>query len=118
MRYKNKLDKKNIIYITVIILISILTLLGIFYLKQYLFALIFILLVILLLHIYINTTYEINDEYFIVRYGFIKMKFKYENIKSINLVNDKIYLRIGLSDFILNIDDSKKVMNELKKRSN
>lgn len=116
MKFKNKLDKKNITYLVIVVVISILTLLGILYLKQYLFALIFILLVIGLLYIYIDTSYELSKEYFIVRYGFIKMKFKYDKIKNVNLLNDKIYLKIGLSDFILNIDDPKKAMNEFKKR--
>lgn len=38
MKYQNKLDKKNIIYIIIVVLISILTLIGILYLEQYLFA--------------------------------------------------------------------------------
>ena len=38
--------------------------------------------------------------------------------KNINLLNDKIYLKIGISDFIMNVDNPQKVVVELKKRSN
>ena len=55
MKYKNKLDKKNIIYITIVVLISILTLAGILYLEQYAFAIIFMIIIVLLLYTYINT---------------------------------------------------------------
>lgn len=118
MKYQNKLDKKNIIYITIVVLISILTLAGILYLEQYAFAIIFMIIIVLLLYTYINTTYELGENYFIVRYGFIKIKFKYDNIKKIDLLNDKIYLKIGISDFVMNIDNPQKVVAELKKRSN
>ncbi len=118
MKYQNKLDKKNIIYIIIVVLISILTLIGILYLEQYLFAIIFIIIILLLLYTYIHTIYELSEDYFIVRYGFIKIKFKYDSIKNINLLNDKIYLKIGISDFIMNVDNPQKVVVELKKRSN
>ena len=116
MKFKNKIDKKNIIFISLVGVVGLLTFCGMIYLNAYIYAIAFLLLVIFLLGIYIDTSYELAKEYFIVKYSFIKMKYKYEKITKIEILDKKLMIKIGKFDFIINVEKPEKIKKELEKR--
>jgi len=78
-------------------LILILIVICIFWLilREYLYFIIYIILTLLIAYTYYFTCYYIKDKYFITKLGFIKIKIKYDSIKSVENLKDrvKIYLK-------------------------
>lgn len=116
MKIKNNLDKKNKSFIGTVSIISLLTFFGIIYLNEYLYGIAFLLLFTFLLILYIDTSYEITDDYFIVKYSFIKIKYNFEKITSVEVVDDKVMIKIGMLDFVINSKESQKIKKNLMKK--
>lgn len=114
MKIKNSLDKRGKKFIATVSIISFLTFVGIIYLNEYLYALSFLFVFTFLLILYIDTSYEITKQHFIVKYSFIKIKYKLEDITNVDVIDNKVMIKIGMLDFIITSDEANKIKKALK----
>ena len=90
MKFKVKYEKSNFVLMTSIILLSIITCILWFILKEYIYFSVYFILTLLISYIYYFTYYYIKKDGLIFRLGFIKIKLKYNNIKKVENLKDKV----------------------------
>ena len=116
MKFKSKPNKNNMVtMISTLIMIFVTCIIWI-YLKEYLYFSIFMIFIIIILHIFLCTTYEFSNNALIVRLGLLPIKIKYENIKSIDVLVDKIKITTNLYNTELYPDDLDKFTKLLKSK--
>lgn len=102
MKFKVKHGKSNLIFMSSVIILCLVTCIFWLMLREHIYFTVYFLLTLIISHIYYFTFYYINDNYLKIKLGFINIKIKYNKIfkiesleKCINLVfksfNMKIY---------------------------
>lgn len=116
MKFKNKFNLKNIIYITFILIICLIIVGTWIYFKEITYAIIFGILILLIIYFYFFQSYEIDKDYFIVRYGFIKLKYKYDSISDLLVTKNNITINFKSMGFHINTSDNEAFVNEINKK--
>ncbi len=101
MKSKIKLEKKKIILMSSILLVLLFTCVFWFLLKEYIYFTIYLILTIFIGYIYFFTFYILKEKYLLIILGFIPIKIKYKNIKSIEKLNIGIRLKLKYFNLIL-----------------
>ena len=118
MKFREQPAKKNATLILFVVLSLVLISLCFLILNSILYFCLYIVLTIILAYLYFFTYYFIDDDYLILKSGFIKVKIKYSNIISIVENNENIKIVTNKTKFILYPDYKTKFVNELKKKVN
>ena len=101
MKFNFKPKKYNLYLMIFMIVLLLITCAIWFHLKEYVYFGVFLVLSIAIIHIYFNTLYIIDDKYLITKLGFLKIKIKYNNIKKVEEINQKV--NIVLNNFTLDV---------------
>ena len=106
MQYKIKHEKSNIVFMTSVMIMCLLTCVIWFVLREYSYFIIYLIATLLVFHIYYFTYYYIKENYLLIKLGFIKIKFKYKNIN--NIENKKEGIKLKFNNLSMNIYPSNK----------
>lgn len=107
MKNKIKHEKSNLMFMSSVLLLCLVTCIFWLILKEYLYFIVFFLSTLLIGYIYFYTFYEIKDKYLLIKLGFISVKIRYTNIKDIVKVDKSIKLvfnKISMNIYPHNID--------------
>lgn len=117
MKYKIKLEKPKIVSMASILFLCLLTCFLWLSLREYIFFSIYLILTVMLAHMYFFTYYYIEENYLVIKLGFLIVKFKYSKILDIEKVNEAIKLKFkkfNISIYPSNKDDFyKKLKNKI-----
>ena len=92
MKYKIKYEKSNLVFMTSVIILCLITCVFWFILKEYNFCAIYFFLTLILAHIYYFTYYYLNEKKLVIKLGFIRFKIKYSSILKVENKNAGIKL--------------------------
>lgn len=101
MKFKVKPEKSNLVLMSSILLFLLVTCILWLILREYVYFTIYLVLTLLIFYVYFFTFYFIKEEYFVTKLGFLKIKIKYENIRSVE--NLKEGVKLNLKKFSMNI---------------
>jgi len=101
MKFKIKHEKSNLIFMSSVIILCLVTCVFWFLLREYIYFIIYFLLTLVISHMYYVTYYFLEKDKIIFKLGFIKIKIKYKNIKKIE--NLKNSIKITFNNFSMNI---------------
>lgn len=90
MKFKFKPEKSNLIFMSSLLILCLMTCLFWLSFREYIYFTIYFVLTLLIGYVYYFTVYVIYENYLVVRLGFINFKFKYENIKSVENIKNGI----------------------------
>jgi hypothetical protein len=116
MKFNFKPKKTNLILMIFMIIVLLITCAVWFYLKEYLYFGIFLFLSIIIIHVYFNTTYILNNKYFITKLGFINIKIDYKKIAKVEEVNNKINIKLKSLTLDICPDNKEKFITEINKK--
>ena len=108
MKYKIKHEKSNLILMSSILILCLITCYVWFIFREYIYFSIYLILTIIITHIYYFTYYYIKNDSLIIKLGFIRVKIKYNQIKSIEILKNSI--KLNLEKISLNLYPNKKDM--------
>ena len=116
MVFKFKPERANLyLMITMFILLGFNTIVWLI-LRKYLFFSIMLIFTIIFINIYFMTKYELTDKYFITYLGFIKIKINYNKIKNVEVINNKINIKLKYFTIDIYPLDKDKFVKEINKR--
>lgn len=101
MKFKIKHEKTNLVFMSSVIVLSLVTCIFWLMLREYIYFLIYLVLTLLIAFVYYYTYYFIKKDSLIIKLGFIKIKIKYSSIKKIENLNNCI--RLTFKNFNMNI---------------
>lgn len=107
MKYKIKHEKSNLMFMSSVLILSLVTCIFWIILREYIYFSVFFILTIFIGYIYYFTFYYIDKKYLIIKLGFIKVKIKYDKIKDIEKLEKSIKLNfknISMNIYPNNID--------------
>lgn len=101
MKYKCNPGKSNKFVMNMLLCFIIFTSTLWLILREYVYFFVYLFLAALLWHMYYFSSYEIKDNYFVYKVGFLKFKIKYKDIKEVIKNDNKIilklkYIRLGV----------------------
>ena len=100
MKFKFKPEKSNLFFMSSTFVLCLITCLFWLSFREYIYFIIYFSLTLLLAFIYYFKSYIIKEKYFIIRYGFINIKLKYSNIKSIKEQNGGVKIYLNKINFV------------------
>ena len=95
MKYKIKHEKGNLVFMTSVIIMCLITCGLWLMLKEYTYFSIYLIITLLIAIFYYFTYYYLKDNYLIIKVGFINVKIKYKKIKKIDNLQNSIRLTYG-----------------------
>ena len=101
MKYKIKLEKSNIIFMSSVIVLSLISCVFWVILKKYVYFIIYFILTSIIAHIYFYTYYYLTNDYLIVRLGFLKVKINY--LKIFDIEKLKLGIKLKFKKISMNI---------------
>lgn len=84
--------------------------------KEYVVAGIYLLVITILWHTYYYTFYTILDNYLVIKWGFIKLKIKYERIKEIKKETKYCVIEFKRFKLHINPENEDEFVKEIKKK--
>lgn len=93
MKFKVKHEKSNLIFMSSVIILCLVTCIFWLMLREYIYFIIYFLLTLIISHIYYFTNYYIKDNYLKIKLGFIKIKIQYEKMIKIENLEKSINLK-------------------------
>ena len=116
MKFKFSPEKFNLRLMIFMFILLIFSIVVWFIFREYTYFAVFLILTLISAHMYFMNRYVIDKKYLITYLGFLKIKINYNDIKEVEIKNDKV--NIKLNRIILDIcpEDSKKFVRELKKK--
>jgi len=115
MKYKIKHEKSNLILMSSVLILCLITCYVWFIFREYLYFSIYLILTIIIIHIYYFTYYYIKNDSLIIKLGFIKVRIKYNKIKSIDLLKNSVILNLEKISLNLYPNNKDKFYNEISK---
>jgi len=93
MKYKVKHEKSNLTFMTSTLILCFITCIFWLILKEYIYFGVYLVITLLIAYFYYFIIYILNKNFFIIRLGFINIKFNYKKIKKIEKLESglKIY---------------------------
>lgn len=101
MRCKIKHEKSNLVFMSSVILLSLITCVFWFVLNEYVYFLIYLIVTLLLAYIYYFTFYYLKENSLVIILGFIKIKIKYSSILKVE--NLKNGIKLNFKNISMNI---------------
>ena len=108
MKYKIKHEKSNLILMSSVLILCLITCYVWFIFRKYIYFSIYLILTIIITHIYYFTYYYIKNDSLIIKLGFIKVRIKYNKIKSIKILKNSV--KLNLEKISLNLYPNNKDM--------
>ncbi len=116
MKFEVKPSRNNLVTMISTIIMIFVTCVVWIMLKEYLYFGIFMGLTLIVMYFYFVTSYELKEDHLVVKVGFIPFKFKYSNIKKVEVLPDKVKLSMKLFNLELYPKDKDTFVNMLNKK--
>ena len=94
MKFKAKLEKSNVLLMSSIIFLLLVTCVFWIILREYLVGVIYFALTLFLLYTYFFTSYYLKEKFFVTKLGLIKVRIKYDSINQVENLKDKVKLHL------------------------
>ncbi len=94
MKFKARPEKSNLLLMSSIILLLLVTCVFWLILRMYIYCIIYFVLTLFLAYTYFFTFYYVKEKYFVTRLGLIKINIKYDSIKKVENLKDKVKLHL------------------------
>ena len=115
MKFRVKYERQNKVLMTSIFMLCLLTCIFWLLLPFYIYALVYFVITLILSYTYYRTIYILNNDGLVIKMGFIPVKLKYQKIKSIKRIDNKIkvnYEHFSVTIYPDNIDIFMVKLNE------
>jgi len=99
MKFSVKYEKSNIMLMTSIFILLLITSLLFLVFKEYLYFIIYLIITLLISYVYFGTSYFVKEKYFVTKLGFIKIKIKYSNISNVIIEKDRVIIYLNKFSF-------------------
>lgn len=94
MKFKAKPEKGNMLLMSAVIILLLVTCIFWLIIRKYLYFGFYLFFTLAIAHMYYFTNYYIKENYFVTTLGFIKIKIKYDSILSVENLTDKVKLKL------------------------
>lgn len=106
MKFKVKHEKSNLVFMSSVIILCFITCIFWLMLREYIYFCVYFIISLIITHIYYVTSYIIENDSLVIKLGFIKVKFKYEKLLRVSILDKSINL--VFKNFKMNIYPSNK----------
>ena len=94
MKFKARPEKSNILLMSSIILLLLVTCIFWLILRKYVYCLVYFILTLFIAYTYFFTFYYIKENRFVARLGLIKISIKYDEIRKVESLKDKVKVHL------------------------